>query len=60
MNRGSTTPAAELLKEIPLPQAARQLPLVPTSGEAETLALTAEQVKEVEPSRKDEPCIWAS
>lgn len=41
---GSTTPAAELLKEMPPPQAAakmRQLPLVPASGEAETLALTA-------------------
>ncbi len=39
-----TTPAA-LLKEMPPPQAAskmRQLPLVPTSGEAETLALTAD------------------
>ena len=49
----STTPAAELLKEMPPPQASgkmRQLPLVPISGEAETLALTAEQGKEVEPS----------
>ena len=39
-----TTPAA-LLKEMPPPQAAskmRQPPLVPTSGEAETLALTAD------------------
>ena len=45
--------AATLLKEMPPPQAAsrvRQLPLVPTSGEAETLALTSELAKDLEPS----------
>ena len=46
------SPAA-LLKEMPQPQAAskmRQLRLVPVAGEEDALALTSEQVKDVDPS----------
>ena len=49
----STVTPAALLKEMPPPQAAsrmRQLPLVPTSGEADALALTEEHVKDVDPT----------